>query len=180
MQRFNKKDAALLLIDLQERLVPAMDNQDALLRYSKVLLKLAETYKIPVFVSEQYPKGLGPTVPELKAELNSARIVAKTRFTAYLPEIEEGLKQSGAKQIIVIGAETHICVYQTVLDLLAAGYEVFVPYDAVASRTPENKANALSNMQIQGAVVTNTETLLFEALEEAGTAEFKDLSALIR
>ncbi len=180
MKRFNPQDAVLLVIDVQVRLVPALANRQSFLRYNVVLLELATTYDIPILYTEQYPKGLGPTLPDVKNHAPDAPTFEKTAFTAYVPDVAAKLKELGKKQIIVSGAETHICVYQTVLDLLEAGYEPFIPRDAVSSRTKANRDTALATFGQAGAVVTSTETLLFEALGEAGTPEFKKLSKLIR
>lgn len=180
MQRFKPEDAVLLVIDIQERLVPALAEQKSFLRYSEVLLELAATYDLPILFTEQYPKGLGPTLPQIRAHAPEASVVEKIDFTAFVPDIKAKLQTLGKKQIVVTGAETHVCVYQTVLDLLDQGYTVFVPQDAVTSRTIANRDNALRNFRTAGAVVTNTETLLFEALGKAGTPEFKKLQKLIR
>ncbi len=180
MMRFRKEDALLLIIDLQERLVPVLAEPESLIRYTNVLQKMALHYGMPILVTEQYPRGLGATVPELEISATKLPIIEKIKFTAYVPEVAAALEASGKRQIIVTGAETHICVYQSVLDLMAAGYEVFVPRDAVSSRTIANKENALENFARAGAWVTNAETLLFEALGEAGTPDFKFFSGLIK
>jgi len=182
--QLKKDDAVLLMIDLQERLMPAMYDKDSLLKQAEVLLNVAEIFDLPVIVTEQYPKGLGPTVASLMSIIQSkefqADVFDKIHFTAMVPEVKECLAQHGRRQVIVIGAETHVCVFQTVRDLLADGYEVFVPFDAVDSRTKENKKIALALFREMGAVVTSTETVLFDLLHVAGTPEFKKLSALIK
>ncbi|MGI6157642.1 MAG: isochorismatase family protein [Saccharofermentanales bacterium] len=181
MERFHIDRAAILMIDMQTRLVPALTDPAALVRYHQILLELAHDDRLPVFVTEQHPKGLGPTVPELASRLpDTAAVVEKTRFTAMVPEIADALRRSGRQQIVVTGAETHICVYQTVMDLLAAGYVPFVPIDAVQSRTVQNRDNALALLRQAGAVITNTETLVFEALGDAKTEHFKKYSKLVR
>lgn len=182
--RLNKDDTLLLVIDLQERLVPAMYDKDSLLTQVEVLLNVAKVFDLPVIVTEQYPKGLGPTVASLVSFIQSEKLNAdvfdKIHFTAMTTEVKERLIQYDRKQVIVIGAETHVCIFQTVRDLLSEGYEVFVPHDAVDSRSIENKKVALALFREMGAVVTSTETILFDLLQVAGTTEFKKLSALIK
>ena len=182
--QLNKEDAVLLVIDLQERLMPAMYDRDFLLKKASVLLNVAKVFNLPVVMTEQYPKGLGHTVDSLLSLIESeelpVEVFHKTSFTAFTPEVKECVERHNRKQVIVIGAETHVCVFQTVRDLLAEGYMVFVPFDAVDSRTQENKNNALDLFSEMGAVVTNTETILFDLLQVSGTPEFKKLSALIK
>ncbi len=182
--QLNKDDTVLLVIDLQERLMPAMYDKETLLKQAEVLLHVAKVYGLPVIITEQYPKGLGHTVDSLLSLIQSEELPVdvfhKTLFTAYTPEVNECLKGCGRKQVIVIGAETHVCVFQTVRDLLAEGYGVFVPHDAVDSRAKENKEIALALFREMGAVVTGTETVLFDLLHVSGTPEFKKLSALIK
>lgn len=182
--QLKKDETILLMIDLQERLMPAMYDKDSLLKQAELLLNVALIFDLPVIVTEQYPKGLGPTVDALSSIMQSENLQVdvfdKIHFTAMVPKVQECLTQHGRKQVIVFGAETHVCVLQTVRDLLADGYEVFVPFDAVDSRTKENKKIALNLFREMGAVVTSTETVLFDLLHVAGTPEFKKLSALIK
>ncbi len=182
--QLKKDDAVLLVIDLQERLMPAMYDKDSLLKQAEVLLNVAKIIDLPVIVTEQYPKGLGPTVDSISSFIQSeelrADIFDKVHFTAMTPDVKDCLTRHGRKQVIVTGAETHVCVFQTVRDLLAEGYRVFVPHDAVDSRTKENKKVALALFSEMGAVVTSTESILFDLLQVSGTPEFKKLSALIK
>ncbi len=183
--KLSRDDAALLVIDIQERLIPAMHNPKQLLKQASVLLIAASTFGLPVVATEQYPKGLGgtiePIVSLLRAEgISGGEIFEKMHFTAAVPAVNAYLRQTGRQQIIITGAETHVCVFQTVRDLLGQGYEVFVPYDAVDSRTEENRDAAFALFREMGAVVTSTETIIFDLLEKAGTPEFKALSPLIK
>lgn len=176
----DKEDSLLLIIDIQERLVPVMKYNEQVISNTKILVQSAKEMNIPIIYTEQYPKGLGSTVEELSALLEGADRYEKVSFSAYLEEVKEKLKSLGRKKIIVVGMETHVCVYQTVRDLLGDGYQVFVVNDAVASRTKMNYRNAIELMHTMGAVITNTETVIFDLLKAAGTPEFKVMSKLIK
>jgi len=167
--------STLVLIDVQERLAAVMPDRESVLRSAGILLEAASRLKVPVVVTEQYPKGLGPTVPELAANLPSdATRVEKTAFSAC------GAMPIGRTQVVLAGMEAHVCVLQTALELAAAGREVFVVADAVCSRTQANYINALSRMHAAGVVVTNTESVVFEWLRDAAHEHFRALSKLIR
>ena len=168
-------DSALVMIDIQERLAAVMPTREAMVRAAGILLEGAARLGIPVIYSEQYPKGLGPTIPELIAKLpQSAVRVEKTAFSACgaLP-----LKRS---QVVLAGMETHVCVLQTALELAAAGHEVYVAADAVTSRAEANHAGALVLMHSAGVIVTNMESVLFEWMRESTHEQFREISKLIR
>ena len=176
-----KKDALLLVIDIQEKLVPAIYGGEEVAAKTSILVQSAQLMNIPVLLTEQYPKGLGATVDSISKVLAKDSVISeKMSFSACTEEVTEILKQSGRKQIIIAGIETHVCVYQTVRQLLVEGYQVFLAEDAVGSRRIENKQNALEQMRDMGAVVSNTETMLFDLLEIAGTPLFKQVSKLIK
>jgi nicotinamidase-related amidase len=170
--------AALLVVDVQERLLAAMSPEDAarIVKNVGILIEAARQLGVPIVASEQYPKGLGPTVPAVSDALSAAgaRRFEKLEFSAAPGLVEE------RDQWIVCGMETHVCVYQTVRALAARGRTVHVPADAVCSRTAENKAVGLALAEKAGAIVTSTETVVFDALRRAGTDEFKALSKLIK
>jgi nicotinamidase-related amidase len=170
--------AALLVVDVQERLLAAMSPDDAarVVKNCGILIEAARQLGVPIVASEQYRKGLGPTVAPLDAALTAAgaRRFEKLEFSAEPGIVEE------RDQWIVCGMETHVCVYQTVRGLAARGRTVHVPADAVCSRTAENKAVGLALAEKAGAIVTSTETVVFDALGRAGTDEFKALSKLIK
>lgn len=176
--------AVLLIIDIQERLAPVIEGQEDLIGKTAVLVQIADTLHLPIFVTEQYPKGLGPTVAPLKTVLDAAtvpvQIHEKITFNALTPEVAAALADSGRKQVIIAGMETHICVFQTTRALQAAGYQVFLAQDAVGSRTTVNKQNGLQLMAACGATISNVETLLYDLLQQAGTPQFKTLSKLIK
>jgi nicotinamidase-related amidase len=182
MDRFilNREDAVLLEIDIQERLVPVMKYRDQVIKNTQILITAAKEMGFPVLATEQYPKGLGRTVPELLEMIDAEDIFAKNSFTAYTDEVKTALKELGRKKVLVVGMETHVCVFQTVRDLISDDYQVFVVKDAVASRTKVNFLNGLDLMQALGAVITNTETAVFDLLKVSGTPEFKVMSKLIK
>ncbi len=169
----SRDEAALLLIDLQEgfRRYPSFD---AVLEGCKRLVQAARLLQIPMLVTEQYPKGLGPTAAELAIE--EGQPLEKTVFSAARAR---GFDLFGRTQAIVCGIEAHVCVSQTVLDLLHRGIEVHLPADAVGSRHELDCERALQRLQLAGATVTTVEAALFELLERAGTAEFKAVQRLI-
>jgi nicotinamidase-related amidase len=176
--------AAFLLIDFQEALARAMPAEvmPRVARNTQILLTAARRLGLPVLATEQYPKGLGRTIPDLQPLLEGSEIVEKLSFSCVrAPALAAELERIRPRNtVIVAGMETHVCVYQTVLDLRARGLEVQVPRDAVASRHRENWETGLALMERAGAVITSTETVVFQLLERAGTEEFKELSRLVR
>lgn len=182
LTKYNLKheDAVVLVIDIQEKLVHTMKYGSDVIQNVNVLLEAAATFDMPVAVTEQYPKGLGKTVEKLALQEDGAKVFEKMSFCGLTPEVEDFLRSTYRKSVIVVGMETHICVYQTVRDLLTKGYQVLVARDGVCSRTKANYRNGLELMQQMGAVVSNTETLLFDLLKVSGTQEFKKLSKLIK
>ena len=176
--------ASLLLIDMQERLLPAMAGGEDVLRRCGILLNAAMALDVPVTVSEQYPKGLGSVVAELREAIGNAPVFEKLAFSCWR---DAALKahlirhhEAGRPLVIVAGIESHVCVLQTCIDLAQAGFGVFAVSDAMASRTTTSQHLAERRMHHAGVQVINTEMALFELLGKAGTAEFKALSALIR
>lgn len=181
MKKFtlNREETLLLMIDIQERLSPAIHNSDRIIDKNRILLSAFKEMGIPTVYTEQYPKGLGKTLPEL-AELISSKPYEKVMFSAYNDEVKDAIFKSGKKNILVTGMETHVCVLQTVRDLITANYNVFVVMDGVGSRTSDNYSNALQIMHDMGAVITNTETVLFDLIKTAGTPDFKMISKLVK
>lgn len=171
---------ALLVIDLQERLMPVIFEQEKVFANVNKLLRGAEILNLETFITEQYPKGLGHTCKEVQLP-ETPNIIEKVCFSSMLSEpVSEQLKLTNIKSLIICGVEAHICVLKTALDAIKAGYEVHVVADAVSSRTPENKQLALDRMRQSGAFITSTEMILFMLLEKAGTEEFKAISKLIK
>jgi hypothetical protein len=174
-----RNNAALLVIDVQERINAVMADQGHLPRL-EVLVEACHGLEVPTIGSEQYPQGLGPTVPSLAEALGHEWLGKLTFSCARDDGLLEAVKASNRKQIIVTGIETHVCVLQTAIDLLNAGYEVHVPHDAVNSRRPADKEWALHRMAQAGAVITSSESALFELLERCDTADFKTVAKLIK
>lgn len=175
-----EEDAVLMVIDIQERLVPAMKYGEQVIQNTNTLVSLAQKLEVPIIITEQYPKGLGKTVADLNNNFENLPAYEKVTFSGYTSEVNSALKETGRQKIIITGIETHVCVFQTVRDLLAQSYQVFVVGDAVSSRTEENYQNGLSLMASMGAVITNTETVFFDLLKQAGTPLFKEFSKLIK
>ncbi len=175
----SRADAALLVIDVQERLVPAIHDCRRVVWNCGRLIDGAKILGVPVIGTEQYPKGLGKTVPELTERLG--KLFEKLTFScrecaaAFQPLLDDG-----RNKLLICGIEAHVCVQQTVYDMLAAGWQVYVAVDAVASRTKLDRRIALARMASAGAVLTTTEAALFEWCERAGTPEFKQISKLVR
>jgi len=185
--RIDRERAALLLVDFQERLAAVMAPGEvaAAVRNIVLLFELARQLRIPVVVSEQYPKGLGPTVASLKEALLQPGLaverVEKIEFSCTdSPAFLEVHRKLRRDQWIVVGMEAHVCVYQTARGLVAMGNRVHVPADAVVSRAPTNVRIGLELCNRAGAVVTATETVVFDALKRAGTDEFRALSRLLK
>ncbi|MGI6468395.1 MAG: isochorismatase family protein [Syntrophomonadaceae bacterium] len=179
--RLDRLDSLLLIIDLQDKLLKAMKYRDAVVKNTNLLLKLAAATSLPVLVTEQNPPGLGPTVPEIMENFpEGTRVIDKMSFTACTPDTRKALFEFDRPKIIVTGCETHVCVYQTVRDLLEDGYTVHLVEDAVCSRFKQNYRSGLELMKQMGAVITNTESIFFDILKIAGTPEFKALSPLLK
>jgi nicotinamidase-related amidase len=175
--------AVLVVIDVQEKLCAAMDSNvlAQLTRNAGILLESAKELAIPVIFTEQYVKGLGPTLVELKQRAPAAPCHEKLTFSCCGNEaFVKQMKDSGRTQIIVTGMETHVCVLQTVIDLLDAGFNVHVVKDAVMSRSNDNWKTAIEAMVLAGAVPTCTEAVVFQLLKIAGTESFKKLSKLVK
>ncbi len=169
--------SCLLVIDIQERLVAAMDGHRELIDHARWLIEVAGELDVPVVASRQYPKGLGPLVPEIDELVPSSAQVDKLEFScAASPECREALAGTRRGQIIVTGIETHVCVLQTAIGLRHAGHEVFVVADAVSSRRPADRELALTRMRDHGVEVVNREMVAFEWLGRAGTERFRTVS----
>jgi len=182
---FVKRDStSLVVIDMQERLMGAMpeESRGAITDKSSILINSANILNIPVVVTEQYPKGLGPTIHEVKEAVgeNFSPIEKVVFSCARSPEFKSALSDLGRKDVIICGIETHVCVLQTAIDLVNDGYNVYVAADAVTSRKELDRDKALDLIEKAGATVGTTETFLFQLLERAGTDEFKAISKLVK
>ena len=157
-----------------------MEHGEDVINNTGILIEISKDMGIPILTTEQYPKGLGSTVEKLNCNLEKSSIYEKISFTGYIEPIVSNLKQSGRKKVIIVGIEAHICVFQTIRDLLTDGYQVFAVADAMCSRTKQNYKIALDLMKTMGAIITSTETVCFDLLKEAGTPLFKKISKLIK
>ena len=173
-------DSALVLIDVQERLVPAIDGHARVVWNCRRLLDAARLLGVPIIATEQYRKGLGPTVGELAARLEGVAIYEKRRFSAAAREWFEPLRERNVAKLLICGIESHVCVQQTALDLLSAGWRVYVAADAVGSRREVDRRTALGRMDSSGAALTTTEAALFEWCQSADAPAFKAISQLAK
>jgi len=177
----DKDNTVLLIIDIQEKLSSVMKYKEQVINNTQILIHAANELGMPVIITEQYPKGIGPTVDEIKDNItDDVKIFEKTSFTAYTEEVKAAIEATGRKKVIITGMETHVCIFQTARELIENGYHVFIAKDAVCSRTKENFLNSLEQMKEFGAVITNIETIVFDLLKKSGTPEFKVLSKLIK
>lgn len=174
--RLEAEQSLVLLIDIQNKLAPAIVKSQQLQQAALWVLEVAAQLKIPVLATEQYPQGLGETVPALRALVPGHAIFSKIHFSALRePHIQQAIAAIPRRQIVLMGTESHVCVLQTALDLLDGGYQVFVVETAVGSRTVKDKTLALNRLQQAGASIVSLEMLAFEWLDKAGTVEFKTL-----
>jgi nicotinamidase-related amidase len=173
-----KRDlAALVVVDVQEAFRQAVLDFERVAHNTAVLIQGAQAMGVPIVATEQYPKGLGRTAPEVAEHLNGLEPIEKTCFSAVRAD---GFDLGERKQALVCGIEAHVCVWQTVDDLLERGFEVHFARDAVTSRTEENRDVGIERMETEGAVVSSVETALFELLGAAGSDEFKRVQALVK
>ena len=173
-------NSLLLVIDVQEKLRPVVYEQQKIIQNIQVLMQGAMVLGLDMLLTEQYPKGLGHTIPELSYTTNTP-VFEKECFSCLLQEsIKTHVEQAGKNHLILCGVESHICVLKTALDAVAQGYTVHVVADAVSSRTSENKALALERMRQAGVLIVSLEMILFMLIDRAGTAEFKAISKLIK
>ncbi len=173
--------SCLIVIDVQERLVPAMQAPARVIRNTKTLMTAASRLGIPMLLTEQYPKGLGPIVPELSELAKDGEVFEKTHFSCMNePTFAAAFKALGRPQAVIVGMEAHICVMQTGVNLMEEGVEIFVVTDATSSRTLESEKACLDRLSAAGAGIVTTEMVVFEWLSRAGTPEFKELQAIIK
>lgn len=172
-------DTGLLVIDVQERLMAKIPEAGALITNIAFLIDAARVLRMPVAATEQYPKGLGSTVPELARRLPERP--DKVAFSGCaVPAVVEGFRRAARPKIVVAGIEAHVCILQTALDLLSLDFRVYLPADAVASRYAVDREFALRRLERAGAIVTTAEAAVFEWVGGAGTPEFKEISRLVQ
>lgn len=181
----SRDKSQLLIIDVQEKLLPAMSDPERVVERCVRLVRAARALEIPVTVSEQYPRGIGSTVTPLREALgNAASVVEKIEFSCLkndsLREHLHELRRKGRPQVVLGGIEAHVCVTQTAIDLEDQGFEAFVAADATSSRAKSSRRLALDRMRRSGVDVVDSEMVVFEWLGKAGTPEFKELLAIVK
>ena len=177
--KMSPADTGLLVIDVQEKLLPFIHDKEALVRNIAFLIDAAKLLGVPVQATEQYPKGLGSTVSELAQRLPERP--DKVAFSSCaVPSVTENLHRAARNKIVLAGIETHVCVQQTALDLLAQDFRVYIPVDAVSARYPVDHEYALRRMEKAGAILTTAETCLFEWLAGADHPQFKQASKMVQ
>ena len=175
--RIERENTVALVIDYQEKLVPVMQNKEALIHNAEILLEGLRVLEVPMIITQQYTKGLGTTVKEITDAIGHDEYIDKISYSAY-ELVKEQIQ--GKKFVIVCGIESHICVLQTVIDLAAEGFVPVVVEDCISSRKANDKAIALERMKKEGAILTTYESVLFELLKAAGTDTSKKIQKLIR
>ncbi len=177
----DRERTALLIIDIQSRIAGVMQQPEMVEANTIKLIKGAKILGLPIYFTEQYPQGLGETIDSIKEELQGSNAILKDSFSCYgAGDLFNELKRKGLDQIIVTGIETHVCVQQTVLDLLANGFQVNLMADAVSSRKAIDYETAIARMRANGAEVSTSESVLFELLNVCGTQEFKDILKIVK
>lgn len=184
LYRLHVEQTALLVVDIQERMMRVIDDRERVIRNSVLLIKTAQVLKIPIIPTTQYVEKIGNLLPEITAELKGTPTpLDKFEFGCFGNEVINKTIKSLPQPInslIVCGVETHICIYQTMLDGLMAGYHMWVPADAVSSRSPLNHTTGLERIRQIGGVVANTEMIIYELLQKAGTPEFRTLLPFLK
>lgn len=184
MPRLDRSRAALLIIDVQEKLMPIIHDHAAVAANIDRLVRGCAILGLPALLTEQYVKGLGGTIGSVRRafeETTGYKPIEKNCFSGFRnQEFHGALERLGRKQMVVAGVETHVCVFQTVRDLLATGYEVSIVADAVSSRTPDNRDTGIRRMVAEGAWLSSTEMALFDLLIESATDEFRAIAKLVK
>nr|WP_321487187.1 isochorismatase family protein [uncultured Draconibacterium sp.] len=179
--RITKENTVGLVIDIQERLIAAMNDKETLLKNCETLTQGLKELEVPMLVSQQYTKGLGETVTEIQAAFDEFSYYEKKDFSCYdVPEITERLKDLEVKNIIICGIESHVCVLQTAVDLKAAGLNPIVIMDCVSSRTAANVELAKERFRFEGIMMSSYESILFELTGSAGDPSFRAISKLVK
>jgi len=173
-------NTVLLVVDVQDKLLPAIHEADAVVEFARRMIEAAKVFEMPILAAEQNPAGLGRLCAALREALGPVQPIEKTLFSACVSGIVGRLQDLGRPNVIVVGIEAHVCVQQTVLDLLRLGYTPFVCADAVGSRRPIDRDTAIERMRQGGAVITTTESATFELLGEACTDAFKKILKIVK
>ncbi len=179
----NSENSMLVIIDMQEKLIKVMEKEiiDKVIKNIIALIEVSKILNIPIILTEQYPKGLGPTIEEIKTVLPSYNPIEKITFSAFGEEkFIQVLKEKKREKILLTGIETHVCIWQTSLDFIMSNYTVFLPKDAVCSRKKLDWETGIDLIKSAGGIITTTETVIFQILKKAGTQEFKKIINFIK
>jgi nicotinamidase-related amidase len=181
VSKLQRGRAALVVIDVQGKLAQLMHDRSELFDNLRRMVRGAQVLDVPIVITEQYPEGLGPTIPEIASMLPQQAVISKTSFSCCGDErFNDAVASLDRQQLLLAGIETHICVQQTAIDLICTGYEVHVVADAVSSRTAQNRQVGIDKMRDAGATITCTEAVLYELLGAAGGAQFKEILKLVK
>jgi len=180
LNRMRPDNTVLLVVDVQDKLLPAIHEADNVVEFARRMIEAAKVLGLPILAAEQYPQGLGRTCAILREAFAPVQPVEKTLFSACVARIAERLREVDRLNVLVVGIEAHVCVQQTVLDLVRLGYTPFVCADAVGSRRPLDRDTAIERMRQAGAVITTTESATFELLGEACTDAFKRILKIVK
>jgi nicotinamidase-related amidase len=177
----DEKDCCLVVVDVQGKLAQLMHDKDNLFKNIRILIQAAKILNTPILWCQQVPAALGPTIPQIAELLTDNQPINKSSFSCFgCEDFNNKLERLGRKQVLLCGIETHVCVYQTVVDLIEKDFEVDVICDAVSSRTPENKQAGLNRIAAEGVRVISTEMVLFEILKTADHPQFKQIAKLVK
>jgi nicotinamidase-related amidase len=182
-RRLDPTQCALVVVDIQEKLLPAVLQREELVRNSRMLIRLADILEIPILLTVQYPRGLGNTVPEIAELLPKVKEIAKMEFGCFgCEEFRSAVHGLPGHRttLLLCGMESHICVMQTALGALENGYMVHIASDAIGSRTDWNWRLGLERMEAAGSVISSTEMMMYELLQRSGTAHFKEMLPYIK
>ncbi|MGA2499067.1 MAG: hydrolase [Tepidisphaeraceae bacterium] len=180
LRKLTPQGTVLLVVDVQEKLLPAIHEAEVCAANVRKMVEAAKVLALPVVVTEQYPAGLGPTCASIREALGDEKAIEKVRFSACVEATMARLRELDRRQVIVVGIETHVCVQQTVLDLLRLDYNPYVCADAVSSRRAMDRDTGMARMRQAGAVITTTESAIFELVGEAGTSQFKQVLKIVK
>jgi len=176
-----REGTVLVVIDVQEKLFAKVEEKERVARNICRLIRFADILKIPIVITEQYPKGLGPTIPEIRELTSTIKPIEKVEFSCLASSaFKERLAEIHARNLVLTGIEAHICVAQTAIEALTNGYRVYVVSDAISSRRREDRTVAIERMRQQGVVIVTSEMLMYEILRKAGTPEFKKILELVK
>jgi nicotinamidase-related amidase len=181
MPMLDANNCCLLVIDVQEKLYGVMHQKEVLADHLEKLIRAMRILEVPVMVTEQYPQGIGQTIVRLSALLEGFPVLSKIHFSCCGdPIFLKKFQELNRRQVLIVGIECHVCVHQTAVDLLDRGYRVQIVADGVSSRTAQNRDIGLQKMRDEGAMITSTETVVFELLKAAGSDKFREISKIIK